>query len=112
MTEETTEQEAPDPALEGVKAERDPIEQMDMHGELDELRKLFSGRGYQRKGSQANAEVWQNNLGGQPGYRIVLMSDQGGRIRAVFYNPVGQQLAEVSPAFPVDVEAAMTKIGA
>lgn len=98
---------ATEPELSGVSAERDPIERMDMSAELEELRKLFHSRGWVRKASSGEGEVWERPMAGNPGYKAILIADQGGRLRCELRNPVGAQMAVINPAYPKDVELAL-----
>lgn len=100
-------QEEVDPELAGVRAERDPIERMDMSGELEELRKLFQSRGWVRKASSGEGEVWERPMAGNPGYKAILIADPGGRLRCELRNPVGAQMSVINPAYVKDVELAL-----
>lgn len=106
MTEETA-----DPTLSEIRAERDPIVPVDMSNVLQELRELFKSKGFAMKASSSDGEVWQQNMGGNPGYKWTLFSDPGGRIRAEMKNPVGQLVTEINPAQLVDVVAVMNSRG-
>lgn len=94
---------------EPTRAERDPIEQMDMKADLEKLRELFEDRGYTRVQSSNLGEVWTRNMGGNPGYKLTLFMDEGGRIRCEIRNPVGKIVNEISPAYPIDVEPAIPR---
>jgi hypothetical protein len=93
------------------EAKVDPPEVMDMREELDKVRKLIGSRGFVRKASSAEGEVWEKpGPRGEPGFRATFVSTPYGRIRLEIRNPGGLMVTQAEPATLIDSEIALQHV--
>lgn len=96
---------------ESIRAERDPLEPMNMREELEKIRLMLPQRGFLKRGESAAGEVWEKpGPNGQPGFRLTLTADPHGRINAEIRDPAGLVIGNASPAQLIDVEIALQRV--
>lgn len=115
MNRESAEEAAPEPVTgmpeDETKAERDPLEPVDMREELVKVRQLLPSRGFVKKQESAAGEVWEKSgPRGEPGFRATLVADPHGRIRMELRNPSGFIVTQAEPATLIDCEIALSHV--
>jgi hypothetical protein len=103
--------ETPGSAPGDEEAVVDPPEKMDMAQELDGVRGMLGSRGFARKASTADGEVWERpGPRGEQGWRALLVSTPHGRIRLELRNPMGFIVTQAEPATVIDSEIVLNHV--